>query len=212
VPNEETDVDAKDKDENDNADADLEGFGDDAEDEGDELQELDELERMDVLAKTAVVRKTVTKASHSLPLIHVFSLTLFHFPASQLHKLSFAIIYSTTITLPAWHCACEANKVKVKLMPQDVVTHWNSTYNMMAFALVYHKPIDEITADKKLKLRHYELDTEDWQIIDDLMSILEVCPFFCIRSTLTFLQQYKKATLFFSSRSASIASVIPAMD
>jgi hypothetical protein len=36
--------------------------------------------------------------------------------------------------------------------------------------------------------------------------------FFGIHATLTFLKQYKKATLFFSNRSASIAFVIPAMD
>jgi hypothetical protein len=42
----------------------------------------------------------------------------------------------------------------------------------------YHKPIDKITVDKKLKLWCYELVTEDWQIVGNLISILEVCPFF----------------------------------
>jgi hypothetical protein len=97
-----------------------------------------------------------------------------------LRKLSFAIIHSTTITLLAWRLACETNKLKVKLIPRDVVTRWNSTYNMMAFALTYRKPIDEITANKTLKLRHYELDAEDWQIVDDLVSVLEACTLFFV--------------------------------
>jgi hypothetical protein len=171
VPNEDSDSEA-------DEDEVSEDF-DDAEDEGDEMQELNEQERMDLLATTAVVRETVTKASHSLPLIYRSCLTLFHVPlASQLRKLSFSIIHSTTIALPAWHHACEANKLKVKLMPRDVVTRWNSTYDMMTFALAYRKPIDQVTADKKLKLRRYELDTEDWQIVDDLVSVLEACSVF----------------------------------
>jgi hypothetical protein len=82
----------------------------------------------------------------------------------------------------AWCLACETNKLKVKLIPRDVITCWNSTYDMMAFALTYRKPIDEITANKTLKLRCYELDAEDWQIVDDLVSILEACTLFLYHS------------------------------
>ena len=34
--------------------------------------------------------------------------------------------------------------------------------------------IDRVTGDKGLKLRRYELDNEDWVIIEDLVSVLEV--------------------------------------
>jgi hypothetical protein len=44
---------------------------------------------------------------------------------------------------------------------------------MMAFALKYRAAIDSITADKSLKMRKYELDSEDWQIIEDLVTVLE---------------------------------------
>jgi hypothetical protein len=50
---------------------------------------------------------------------------------------------------------------------------------MMDFAWKYRKPIDEITADKKLKLRRYELDNEDWLIIQDLLALLHVSLFRC---------------------------------
>ena len=55
------------------------------------------------------------------------------------------------------------------------MTRWNSTYNMMNFALKYRTAIDRVTGDKSLKLRRYEFDNEDWVIIEDLVSVLEVC-------------------------------------
>ena len=44
----------------------------------------------------------------------------------------------------------------------------------MAFALKHWAAIDGITA-KSLKMRKYELDGEDWQIIEDLVAVLEAC-------------------------------------
>jgi hypothetical protein len=40
--------------------------------------------------------------------------------------------------------------------------------------LAYRAAVDTITADKALKLRKFELDNDDWVIIEDLVSILEV--------------------------------------
>ena len=64
--------------------------------------------------------------------------------------------------------------MKPKMIPRDVVTRWNSTHDMMVFAIKYRKPIDSITADKSLKLRKYELDNEGWNIIEQLVSVLHV--------------------------------------
>lgn len=69
---------------------------------------------------------------------------------------------------------CTQLGFKPNLIPRDVVTRWNSTYDMMQFALKYRRPIDSITANKELKLRKYELDTNDWRIVEDLVAILEV--------------------------------------
>ena len=55
------------------------------------------------------------------------------------------------------------------------MTRWNSTYDMLNFVLAYRVVIDKITADKGLKLRRYELDNDNWVIIEDLVSVLEVC-------------------------------------
>ncbi|KIK73238.1 hypothetical protein PAXRUDRAFT_178948, partial [Paxillus rubicundulus Ve08.2h10] len=108
--------------------------------------------------------------------------------------LAFAIIHSTTISLPAWHQLCCDAKLNPKLIPWDVVTRWNSTYETLCFVLAYHQPVDAVMAEKKYKLQKYELDHEEWQIIKDLVSLLE------------------QAMLFFSQDSASIAAIILAMD
>ena len=55
------------------------------------------------------------------------------------------------------------------------MTRWNSPYDMLNFVLAYRVVIDKITADKGLKLRRYELDNDNWVIIEDLVSVLEVC-------------------------------------
>jgi len=48
-------------------------------------------------------------------------------------------------------------------------------YDMLHCALEYRQPIDIITADKTLKLRKFELDDEHWEIVADLVAVLEVC-------------------------------------
>lgn len=86
------------------------------------------------------------------------------------------MFHSTTIALPTWRRTCEKTKLKPNLIPCDVVTRWNSTYDMLAFPIKYRKAIDTVTADKGLKLREYELDDDDdWKVVDDLVSVLEVC-------------------------------------
>jgi hypothetical protein len=40
--------------------------------------------------------------------------------------------------------------------------------------LAYRKAIDQVTGDKDLKLRRYELDSNEWIIVEDLVSVLEV--------------------------------------
>jgi hypothetical protein len=46
---------------------------------------------------------------------------------------------------------------------------------MLKFALDYRVVIDDITANKALKLRQYELDDSDWDIVEDLLRVLKVC-------------------------------------
>lgn len=61
------------------------------------------------------------------------------------------------------------------MMPRDVSTRWNSTFDMLNFALDYRVPIDEITSTRDLNLRKYELRDEEWAIAQNLRDTLKVC-------------------------------------
>ncbi|RDX54667.1 hypothetical protein OH76DRAFT_1327007, partial [Lentinus brumalis] len=112
----------------------------------------------------------------------------------QVRKLAFKIVNSSTILLPAWYDLCRQLNMAEKLIPRDVPTRWNSTYDMAVATVEYEAVYKRITADKELGLRGYELTRREWIILRQLRDIL------------------KDATLFFSRGSPTIASVIPAMD
>jgi hypothetical protein len=60
------------------------------------------------------------------------------------------------------------------MMPRDVATRWNSTYDMLQFALAYQEALDTITSDKEMKLCRYEMDEEEWEIVEQLGEVLKV--------------------------------------
>jgi hypothetical protein len=64
--------------------------------------------------------------------------------------------------------------MKVRMMPQDVATQWNSTYDMLEFAVEFQEALDTITGDKEMKLRKYEMDNEEWEIAYQLRDVLKV--------------------------------------
>ncbi|KAF8867525.1 hypothetical protein BD779DRAFT_1464272 [Infundibulicybe gibba] len=66
---------------------------------------------------------------------------------------------------------------------------------MLEFAVKYKKAVDAISGDRTLKLRTYELSTEEWGIATQLRDVLKV-----------------HATLYFSRATPNLATVIPAMD
>jgi len=92
----------------------------------------------------------------------------------QLWKLSYAIIHSTTLLLPTWFSTLKDTKLDKRTMPRDVSTRWNSTYDMLKFAIDYQKAINRLTVDKNLGLRQYELSDEEWEIAKQLSMLLMV--------------------------------------
>jgi hypothetical protein len=82
---------------------------------------------------------------------------------------------STTIILPQWFTILEELLLIQRMMPRDVATRWNSTFDMLDFAVKYREPLDSITGNQKMKLRHYELTEEDWEITTQLRDVLKVC-------------------------------------
>ncbi|KAH9025605.1 hypothetical protein EDB84DRAFT_1252023, partial [Lactarius hengduanensis] len=97
-----------------------EGEGEDA------LVGLTSHQREELIENTAVVRATLNKV----------------------RKLSFAVVHLMTIALPAWCKVCTTHQLPVRVIPRDVTTRWNSTFNMLKMALQYRPAIDNITANK----------------------------------------------------------------
>jgi hypothetical protein len=60
-------------------------------------------------------------------------------------------------------------------MPRDVQTRWNSTYDMLSFALEYRSAVKSMTQIKDLGLRSYELEAEEWELAQQLTDVLKVC-------------------------------------
>ena len=73
-----------------------------------------------------------------------------------------------------WKKCLERLKLASKIIPRDVSTRWNSTFNMLAFAVEYRKAIEKITSDRKNDLRQFELSGEEWVIAEELRDILKV--------------------------------------
>jgi hypothetical protein len=62
----------------------------------------------------------------------------------------------------------------IRIMPHDVTTCWNSTYDMLKFMLEYHKAINILTADRQNKLCNCELSEWEWMIVAQLSHVLKV--------------------------------------
>ncbi len=77
------------------------------------------------------------------------------------------------IILPAWQRLLEEIKMKDWIMPHDALMHWNLTYNMLKFALEYHKAVDMLIADRQNELCNYELSKREWTIANQLCNVLK---------------------------------------
>ncbi|KAF5324122.1 hypothetical protein D9619_011280 [Psilocybe cf. subviscida] len=117
---------------------------------------------------------------------------------TKLRAFSNAVKRSSTLLLPAWLAMLKKLALRVRNMPRDVLTRWNSTFEMLEFAITYRGAIDAMTSERSLNLRKYELDDNEWLIATKLRDTLKI---------------FKHATLFFSrGNTPSLSKVIPAMD
>ena len=62
----------------------------------------------------------------------------------------------------------------IRLMPRDVATHWNSTFDLLEFALKHRKAVDLLTQWRELGLRKFKLCDNEWVIVEQLHSMLKV--------------------------------------
>jgi hypothetical protein len=100
----------------------------------------------------------------------------------KLHKLTFALKNSTTKLLPAWYATLTALNLPSRMMPHDVATRWNLTYDMLDFAIQFHPAIDSMTELHNLDLCKLELVQEEWEIVTSLRDVLRVSLSPCLLS------------------------------
>jgi hypothetical protein len=94
--------------------------------------------------------------------------------SGKLRKFAYAVKKSTTILLPQWYKILSSFRLPRRMMPRDVSTRWNSTYDMLLFALDFRPAIDGMTALRDLDLRKYELSPAEWGIAEELRDVLRV--------------------------------------
>ncbi|KAE9397309.1 hypothetical protein BT96DRAFT_823537, partial [Gymnopus androsaceus JB14] len=107
------------------------------------------------------------------------------------------IINLPTLLLPRWHETVANTEFKNHVLPRDVATHWNSTYNMLSAFIKMKSAVVDFLDCASNGFADYALSSEEWEAIGDLVKALKIL---------------KDATTFFSSNSPNISSVIPAMD
>ena len=85
-----------------------------------------------------------------------------------------AIKNSSTLALPKWYDIIEDLGLYARIMPRDVATRWNSTYDMLEFATEYRAALDIMTADRDMNLRKFELSKKEWGMATELCEVLRV--------------------------------------
>ena len=95
-----------------------------------------------------------------------------------MRKVAFAIKNSTTIILPQWFAILQDLEFAERMMPRDVTTRWNSTFDMLDFAVEHIAAVNTITSDRDMKLRQYELSEDEWDVACQLRDVLKVCILF----------------------------------
>ncbi|CAA7270539.1 unnamed protein product [Cyclocybe aegerita] len=72
---------------------------------------------------------------------------------TKLRQIAFTIKNSTTIVLPEWFLTLTELGLKSRMIPRDVSTRWNSTFDMLNFAVNYKPAINSLTANCDMKMR-----------------------------------------------------------
>ena len=91
-----------------------------------------------------------------------------------MRRLAFKIVHSTTLIKPAWESICNEKGLGQRLIPRDVKTRWNSTYDMLQVALEYRMALDTLCSRREHGLRAFELSSEEWEIARELCETLKV--------------------------------------
>jgi len=135
---------------------------------GDERDGMSEEDVAELEESLVPIRLMLTKVSH-------FKLSSKLSNTVQLCALANAIKNSSTIILPQWLAKLEELGLHVRMMPPDISTHWNSTFDLLNFTIDYRAAIDTVTSNCDFNLRKHELADEEWAIAVNLCDTLKAC-------------------------------------
>jgi len=93
---------------------------------------------------------------------------------SQSRKISFKIINLPTLLLPHWREVTASTPFENCILPRDVATRWNSTYDMLKAFLEMKNLVAKFMDSSLNGLLDYILSDEDWDAVNDLVSALKV--------------------------------------
>jgi hypothetical protein len=60
------------------------------------------------------------------------------------------------------------------VIPQDVRTRWNATYDMLDKAYSLKAAVNKITEMRDMKLRQYKIEGHEWELLRQLCDLLKV--------------------------------------
>ncbi|KAF8219771.1 hypothetical protein L208DRAFT_1337857 [Tricholoma matsutake] len=93
---------------------------------------------------------------------------------TKLQKVAFAIKNSTTIILPRWFPILQDLELTELMIPRDVSTQWNLTFDMLDFTIEHITAINAITSNCDMKLRQSKLSEHKWDVACQLRDVLKV--------------------------------------
>ncbi|KAJ3833743.1 hypothetical protein F5878DRAFT_546022 [Lentinula raphanica] len=99
-------------------------------------------------------------------------------------KISFKIIHSTTGLLPRWREQVSDTEFADQVLPRDVATRWNSTYDMLAAFLRMKEPVVKFLDRASYGLSALALNDNEWDAIQGLVAVLKVSDFLFLSLTL----------------------------
>jgi len=78
------------------------------------------------------------------------------------------------ILLPAWKDLLGKLNMTTQNIPYDMATRWNSTFDMLDFALEYQKAIKAMVSDPDHGLSQNAMSLQEWKIVVQLCDVLKV--------------------------------------
>jgi len=96
------------------------------------------------------------------------------------------------ILLPEWNKVIKklaadstgtTKALSLHIMPHDVTTQWNSTYDMLKFAYTYQEAINKLTDNRSLNLGWCRIMDEEWELVKQLWDVLKVSRTRCDRNS-----------------------------